>query len=149
MAETTTATTQKDPAEYEKVSKEYSTASNQKDACEQRIADLEYDKERLQKKYDWVTGLKDAFEPEKKQTKKVPDEDHKWKGSTYTDFVDKVDWVISENENYYKDSLDYAHDQINNKLTEIENKLLEEKGLLGRLCAKVNTLWNKLQNWWN
>ena len=147
MAETTT--TQKDPAEYQKVSNEHGAATRQRDACEQRIKDLEYNKERLQKKYDWVSDLKEAFKPEQKQTKKVPDEDHKWKGSTYTDFVDKVDWVISENDIYYKDSLDYAHDQINNKLTEIENKLLEERGLFGRLCAKVNTLWNKLQNWGN
>lgn len=138
-----------DNAEYNRLVNQKQTAQGQYNACANRIGDYDYLLRRLKQKKEWVADLKEAYKDHKKATQKIHDEDHDWKGSTYRSFSAKMDSVESADERYYKYTLDYVLDSLNNEITRIENLRMNEYGLLGQLGSKINSLVNKIENFFN
>lgn len=136
-------------AEYDDLVSQKTKAQGQYKACEDRIDDYDYLLKRLRQKKEWVTSLKESYKVHKKTTAELHEEDHKWTGSTYNSFNRKMNAVESADETYYKDSLDHVLDSINDEITRIENLKSEEKGLLGWLGARINSLANKIENFFN
>ena len=72
-----------------------------------------------------------------------------WKGETFSVFAAKGNHLLEENNNFYKNSLDAAHDAINNEITRLQNQINNEYGLLGRLASTINSLANRIINFFN
>ena len=138
-----------DRAEYNSLVSQKDTTRSQYNACENRIGDYEYLIRQLKRKKETVTELKKSYKTHKKTTKEIHEEDHKWTGSTYKSFSKKMDAVETADEDYYTNSLDYVLDSINNEITRLENLKRDDSNLLGWLGNKLNSLINKIENYWN
>lgn len=136
-------------ADYDSLVSQKRSAQRKYNACEDRIDALNAKLRRLRAAKESVTDLKESFKDNKKLDKKMKKEDRKWTGSTNDTFKSKMDSLIETNDDHYKYSIDYALDKINDEITRIENIKLEEKGLLGRLGASINSLANKIENFFN
>ena len=136
-------------AEYDSLVSQKNSTQRQYNACEDRIEDYDELLRRLRAAKDSVAELKDDFKDNKKLDKKMKKEKRKWKGSTNDKFISKMETLIEGNDDYYKKSLDKVHDSLNNEITRIENLRMEEKGLLGKLGATLNSLGNKIENFFN
>lgn len=138
-----------DNAEYNQLVSEKTSAESQYSACEGRIEDCEYLLRRLRAAKRSITELKGEFKTNKKLDKKLHEESHDWKGSTYNSFSSKMETLREENENYYKHSIDHILDSLNNEITNVENRHMQEYGLLGQLGSWINSLANKIENFFN
>lgn len=138
-----------DNAEYDRLVGEKSNAQAQYDSCEDRIEDCDYLLRRLRSVKESIVELKGEFKNNKKLDKKLHEEDHDWKGSTYNSFSSKMTSLRETNETYYKDSIDHVLDSLNNEITRIENQRMSEYGLLGQLGSWINNLANKIENFFN
>lgn len=74
-----------------------------------------------------------------------------WKGNVATDIYDacKKDGYHEASYTQYIDKIDEIQDALNLKLTELENEKLRQNGILGELIAWGNSLWTKIQNFFN
>ena len=108
-----------DRDEYNKLVSEKRNAQAQYNSCSSRIEDCEERLRRLRKAKEQVAIQKSAFKTIKKSDKTISKEKHKWKGSTYNQFKNKMDTLVLEDESYYKNSLDYVLDAINDEITRI------------------------------
>ncbi len=135
--------------EYNNLVSQKRSAQSQYSSCETRIENYDYLLRRLRSAKESIADLKDAFKDIKKSDKKTYEEKHDWKGTTHSTFGSKVSSLNTENENYYKNSIDYVLDSINNEITRLENERMNEYGLLGRLGSWINSLANKIENFFN
>lgn len=138
-----------DNAEYDNLVAQKSNAQGSYNACQGRIDDCNYLLRRLKKAKESIADLKSDFKANKKLDKKMGDEKTTWQGSTYNNFATKMDVMSEVNEDYYKKSIDHILDSLNNEITRIENKRMEEYGLLGKLGSWINSLENKIENFFN
>lgn len=136
-------------AEYDSLVSQKKSKQREYNACEDRIDECNDKLRRLKAAKASVTELKASFNTNKKTDKKMKKEDRIWTGSTNDTFKNKMDCLIDANNDHYKHSIDYALDEINDEITRIENIKLKEKGLLGRLGASINSLANKIENFFN
>ncbi len=133
--------------ERKNLERQASDARAARDACQDRIDDIEETLERLKRVERSVASIKEDFKKNVRDVDKdLRSERLKWKGDTRDHFKDWMDLVHEGNKNYYKNSLDHVHDSLNNEITRLENKLLEEYGIFGKLCGKINSLKNKIKN---
>lgn len=138
-----------DNTEYNKLINQKSNAQAQYNSCESRIEDCDDLLRRLRQAKSDIVELKQSFKSNKKLDKKLYEEKHDWEGSTYNNFSNKMVNLINANESYYKNSIDYILDSLNNKITAIENKRMKEYGLLCELGSWINSLSNKIENFFN
>ena len=138
-----------DNQEYDNLVSQKRNAQSQYNSCSSRIENCDYLLRRLRPAKESIEELKSSFKSNKKLDKKLLDEKRDWEGSTCNSFVSKMDAVVDDNENYYKYSIDHILDSINNEITRIENQRLQEYGLLGRLGSWINSLANKIENFFN
>lgn len=96
-----------------------------------------------------LAGEKSDFKTIKKDTKKYIEDDYEWLGSAYTEFLSKGEELNDECENFYKEQLDRVLDELNNEITRLENEISNKFGLLGRLGSEINSLANKIENFFN
>lgn len=136
-------------AEYNSLVNQKRDAQSEYAACEKRIQNCDYLLGRLRPVKEAISELKDAFKDTKKLDKDLSKEKLDWKGSTYDDFINKMDTLKNANDTYYKNSLDRILDSINDEITRIENQRMEECGMLGRLGSWINSLSNKIENFFN
>ena len=122
---------------------------SKKDACSARIENYDSLLSRLRKTKEEISDLKANFKQIKKKDKNLRKEKFDWKGYTYDNFKEKMENVEDANEKYFKNSLDHVLDSLNNEITRIQNERSYEKGLLGRLEATLNSLRNRIRNFWN
>ena len=139
----------KDKNEYNRLVKEKISKQNQYNSCKARIEENEYLLKRLRSVKETVAEQKKAFKQIKKDDKNTIKDKYSWKGSNYNDFKSKGADLLDEDERYYKHSIDYVLDSLNNEITRIENEILKEYGLLGRLGSAINSLTNKIVNFFN
>lgn len=135
--------------EYAALNRDYADTESKKRACENRIAKYNAQLERLYPIKTIISNQKKAFKGLCTKTDDLLDADRTWKGSNYDDFIQKGGWLSDDNVYFRDKSLDHILDSLNNKITEIENKRNNEYGLLGRLASALNSLWNKIENFWN
>ncbi len=140
---------EKDMSQYNSLVRRRNTARNQYNACSNRIEECNYLLRRLRKAKERVAEQKRQFKTIKKEDEKIYKEKYEWEGQNYNSFKVKGDVAVDRNEDYYKNTLDYVLDSINNEITRIENKRMQEYGLLGRLGSTINSLANKIENFFN
>lgn len=138
-----------DNQEYDNLVSQKRNAQSQYNSCSSRIENCDYLLRRLRPAKESIEELKSSFKSNKKLDKRLLDEKREWEGSTCSSFISKMDAVVDDNENYYKHSIDHILDSINNEITRIENQRLQEYGLLGRLGSWINSLANKIENFFN
>lgn len=138
-----------DNAEYDSLVVQKTSAQSQYNACSLRIENYDYLLHRLRSAKESIVELKEAFKSNKKLDEILQEEKSDWKGSTYNSFSIKMSTLIDVNDSYYKDSIDYILDSLNNEITRIENQRMSEYGLLGRIGSVINNLANKIENFFN
>lgn len=136
-------------AEYDSLISQKSSAQSQYNACSLRIENCDYLLRRLRLAKESIVELKEAFKSNKKLDKNLREERRDWKGSTNNSFSTKMSTLIDANDSYYKDSIDHILDSLNNEITRIENQRMSEYGLLGRIGSWINSLANKIENFFN
>lgn len=136
-------------AEYDSLVNQKSRAQSQYNACSSRIENCDYLLRRLRPAKESIVELKEAFNNNKRVDKNLYEKDHDWKGSTYNSFNAKMLTLNNANDSYYKDSIDHILDSLNDEITRIENQRMSEYGLLGRLGSWINSLANKIENFFN
>ena len=140
---------EKDMNEYNSLVRQRKNARSQYNACSDRIENYDYLIRRLKNAKERVAEQKRTFNTINKEDKKIYKAKYEWKGKNYDSFKIKGNVATDFNDDYYKDTLDYVLDSINNEITRIQNKRIEEYGLLGRLGAKINSLGTKIENFFN
>lgn len=136
-------------AEYHSLVNQKTNAQAQYKACETRIKNYDYLLSRLKPSKNALSELKESFKGCNKIDKDLYKDKFEWKGSTYNDFSLRMENLIDVNKEYLKHSLDRILDSINDEITRIENKKMEDYGLLGRLGSWINSLANKIENFFN
>lgn len=116
---------------------------------EDKIEYYDYLLGRLRPVKNTVSGLKDSFRDIKRTDEKLMDAKREWTGQQYSDFLVKGADVEGSNNYYYTYVLDHVLDELNNEITRIENLRLKEYGILGSLGAKLNSLANAIENFFN
>lgn len=138
-----------DNEEYATLTQQISTAEQQYELCQFRIEKYDYLLGRLRHAKENITVIKHSFKLIVKSDKDKFNDKYCWNGSTYSTFSSKINTIFYTNEEYYKNSLDYALDSINNEITRIENERMKEYGILGELGSLINSLANKIENFFN
>lgn len=140
---------EKDMQEYNSLVARKNRTQNRYNACSDRIGECDYLLRRLRSARDQVAAQKRSFKTIKREDKDIYEEKYDWEGSKYNSFKIKGDVAIDMNEDYYDNTLDYVLDSLNNEITRIQNKRMEEYGLLGDLASALNSLGNKIRNFFN
>lgn len=96
-----------------------------------------------------VTSLKNSFNYYVMLQDEYEKESTLWEGQQYQNYLNEITDIQSENSDYYHNSLDKVLDALNNKITYLENENLAEAGLVGKLIGVINTLANKVENFFN
>lgn len=135
--------------EYEGLISRRDNARGQYNASMRRIEDYNYMIRRLKNVKTMISDEKKAFKTLKKADEEILDAKRNWEGQTKTDFLTKGDAMTSENNYYYKNSLDRILDALNDEITRLENKRNREYGILGDLASLINSLANEIENFFN
>ncbi len=138
-----------DNAEYDKLVSQKRSAQSRYNSCQSRIDNCNYLLRRLRKAKESISDLKKSFKDNKKLDEKLRKEKCDWEGFTYDSFKSKMSTLIDTNDDYFKGSIDKVLDSLNNEITRIENKRMSEYGLLGELGSWINSLANKIENFFN
>ncbi len=140
---------EKDVNEYNRLVRQRRNARSQYNACSDRIENYDYLIRRLKSAKERVAEQKRTFNTINKEDKKIYKKKYEWKGKNYDSFKIKGDVATDFNDDYYKNTLDYVLDSINNEITRLQNERMEEYGLLGQLGSKINSLGTKIENFFN
>lgn len=135
--------------EYYQLIYQRSNAQSQYNSCESRIENCDYLLQRLKSARSSISEIKKSFEGNKKLDKELYEENHDWKGSTYSAFDTKMVTLNEANESYYQNSIDYVLDALNDEITRITNQRMSEYGLLGQIGVWLNNLSNRINNYFN
>ena len=135
--------------EYDSLCKQRDNTRRAYQNSENKIEDYDYLLRRLRNTKNTVSELKDQYKQLKRTDEKLLDAKRSWTGQQYDAFLRKGNNVEGDNNYYYKYVLDYVLDQLNNEITRIENLRLTEYGILGQLGAKLNSLVNAIENFFN
>ena len=135
--------------EYDSLCKQRDNTRRAYQNSENKIEDYDYLLRRLRNTKNTVSELKDQYKQLKRTDEKLLDGKRSWTGQQYDAFLRKGNNVEGDNNYYYKYVLDYVLDQLNNEITRIENLRLTEYGILGQLGAKLNSLVNAIENFFN
>ncbi len=135
--------------DYNVLVRERSRLSEEYRACERRIGECDELLKRLRPVKKQLVEIKSDFSSVVDGDQKISEETGSWRGTTFQKFRRQMSDVNAENRYYFNGSLDYALDALNDRITEIENKKAKEFGLLGRLAAAINSLANRIENYFN
>ena len=139
-----------DQAEYNDLVCQRNRAEEQAQQARARLARYQERAERLKPVYRRVYALKhEDFDAIIKKDNNTVGGSYAWIGSRYDSFQKDGEHVRGENTQYRNDSLDLVLDALNDEITRYENLCMEEHGLLGRLGAKINSLINRIENYFN
>lgn len=137
--------------EYESLKAQRRNAQAKYNATLGRIEECEYKISRLKRTKATLTEQKRSFASIKKDDKTIIDQKKRsaWSGSCFSSFRLSGAALIDTNEGFYRNSLDGALDAVNDEITRLENQKYNEYGLLGRLSSTINSLANKIENFFN
>lgn len=137
-------------SEYNSLCSQRSSAINQRTAANNTIEECNYKIERLKRTKETLTAQKSAFKTLKKADEEtIESKGSEWIGQNFRDFQSKGDELITVNDTYYTSSLDAALDAVNNEITRLQNIVLEKYGIIGKLTSWINSLSNKIENFFN
>lgn len=135
--------------EYNSLCRQRDNTRNAYNNSERKIEEYDYLLGRLRPVKNTVSSLKDRYKQIKKDDARLMDKKREWDGQTHSDFQVLGQDVEGSNEYYYKYVLDHVLDSLNDEITRIENLRLKEYGILGQLGAKLNSLVNAIENFFN
>lgn len=135
--------------EYEGLISRHDNARQQYNTSMRRIEEYNYTIRRLKNVKTMISDEKKAFKTLKKADEGILDAKRNWEGQTKTVFLIKGKAMTSENDYYYKKSLDRILDALNDEITMLENKRNREYGILGDLASLINSLVNEIENFFN
>lgn len=137
--------------EYESLKAQRRDAQARYNATLGRIEECDYKISRLKRTKAILTEQKRTFASIKKNDKDIVDKKKRsaWSGSCFSSFRSSGGALIDTNEGFYRNSLDGALDAVNDEITRLENQKYNEYGLLGRLSSTINSLANKIENFFN
>lgn len=137
--------------EYESLKAQKRNAQARYNATLGRIEECEYKINRLKRTKETLTEQKRAFSAIKKDDKGIVEQKKRstWSGTRFSDFRSSGELLVETNETFYRISLDGALDAVNDEITRLENQKYNEYGLLGRLSSTINSLANKIENFFN
>ena len=138
-----------DQREYDSLVRQRADAEQQYRQHQRRMEEYEYRLNRLRPVYREVREQKRAFHTIKDEDQDIRKDRRSWEGQQYDRFKSKCASMCDEDDRYYVRSLDYVLDALNDEITRIENLRLQEFGILGRLGSWINTLANKIENFFN
>lgn len=126
-----------------------SSAESQIDGCNAYIAELQEKIARLKEVKPIVSGVKNnLLNAEMELNGKIAMQE-RWRGDNKIAYDEAAcDKIFVPYEKYY-DGVDDILDSINDEITRMENEIYEQQGLIGRLRAWCNSLWNELANLFN
>lgn len=137
-------------SEYRSLCSQRNSAESQRAAANNTIEECQYKIRRLQNAKETLAAQKGAFKTLKNTDKEtIESKGSDWIGQNFKDFQSKGNELMTENDNYYTNSLDAALDAINNEITRLQNMIYEKYGLIGRLTSWINSLSNKIENFFN
>lgn len=116
---------------------------------ENRIEDYDDVIKRLNKAYNELQDVKQTFEGAKKSDKKLAYKKLDWTGNSYNTFKTKMTDLDSENENYYKNSIDAIQDAINNKIAKIKKDRSNSNDIIDKLLDWLETVGCSIENYFN
>lgn len=135
--------------EYKALKAQQRTARNRYQASQERIEDYDYRIRRLKRTKETVREQKSRFKSLKKEDERVVEAKRSWEGETQKRFKEKASEMIDENDYFYKHSLDHVLDGVNDEITRLENKRNAEYGVLGDIASLLNSLANRIENFFN
>ena len=102
---------------------------------------------RLKKARDNVHSQKKTFDGLRKDAKNIMEGSYSWEGNSHNLFKDSKGYRLNAaNDRYYKNSLDYIEDSLNNEITRLQNENYSKLGLIGQLTSAINSLINDIRN---
>jgi len=126
-----------------------SSAESQIDGCNAYIAELQEKIARLQEVKPIVSGVKNKLRNAETELNGKIAMQEKWRGDTKLSYDEAAyDKIFVPYERYY-DEVDDILDSINDEITRMENEIYEQQGIIGKLRAWCNSLWNELANLFN
>ena len=134
--------------EYERLIDEQRTAQDDLDNVNNEYIRTQDQLERLKNVRRMLYDYCDSFRDVKKDVRRVLRDNYDWTGENFNRFSNYSSFLRDENENYYR-NLDDARDAINNEITRLENDMYRQEGLIGYFRALLNTIANKIQNFFN
>lgn len=138
-----------DSAEYNKLVNEKRNAQKQYNACKDRIEDCNYLIQRLKRAKSTLTEQKSNYKSIKQQDSATISKNYKWEGTQYNRFKTLGNSLLDEDNYYYKNEIDRVLDSINDEITRLENQQMKDYGVLGQLGSWINSLGNKIENFFN
>ena len=130
--------------------KKRDSVKKQMNDCEDRIEDYDDKIRRLEKAKEKVEDLKEEFKKKvTKPDKATKNRRREWVGSNYDSFATKMEWVLSDDEVYYEDTLDYVLDELNNEIARLKKARNGDNDLWAKLKNAWIDLCNKIENWLN
>lgn len=137
--------------EYESLKAQRRDAQTKYNATLGRIEECDYKISRLKRTKTILAEQKRAFASIKRNDKDIVDKERQgaWSGSCFSSFRSSGGALVDTNEEFYRNSLDGALDAVNDEITRLENQKYNEYGLLGRLSSAINSLANKIENFFN
>lgn len=107
---------------------------------------------RIEKIYGRMQDAKRKLNVEKNDLSSYSEEVFPlWQGRLHTmTFVNPVQQgLVSGSYSEVIRQVDANMDVLNNAKTDYQNRILRNYGLLGDLAAGINSLWNRIENWFN
>ncbi len=145
--------------ERERRQREYDGLCSQKRQNDSEQADVQSTINDLESKITQMQAAYDNLDEAKEGLKSIRNAigcwpgfyEGVWKGDVATDIYNacKKDGYHEASYTQYIDKIDEIQDALNLKLTELENEKLRQNGILGELIAWGNSLWTKIQNFFN
>lgn len=135
--------------EYNSLLAQQSAKQAEYNACSSRIGRCDYLLGRLRPVKEAVAAKKREFDSIQKEDKRITKSKQSWKGENYRSYQSKGAELLNEDNSFYIRTMDHILDSLNNEITRIENERLSEYGLLGRIGAALNSLANKIENFFN
>lgn len=135
--------------EYNSLCRQRDNTRNAYKNSERKIEEYDYLLGRLRPVKNTVANLKDRYKDIKRVDEKLMDSKRTWTGQQYDNFLIRGQDVEGSNNYYYNYVLDHVLDELNNEITRIENLRMKEYGILGQLGAKLNSLINAIENFFN
>ena len=138
--------------EYDSLCSQKSQNDAEQAEVQSVINDLDDKITKMQTAYNNLDAAKEGLKSIRSVIQCWPDfYESVWKGDVATAIYDacKKDGYHEASYTQYIDAIDEIQDALNLKLTELENEKLRQQGILGELIAWGNSLWTRIQNFFN
>lgn len=131
------------------ISEQIARTESQIDSYNAAVEELQEKIARLKETKPVVARIKKEIKEQKTDTDANLIMAEGWWGDRYRAYYELAGEGLLEPYGTYHREVDEILDSINDAITRMENEILETKGIIGKLRALCNSLWNELRNAFN